>query len=60
MAKNKNAVNAERNFNLYVPKECHAQDVIVIVQYLFEIMIDERIEPVYGRGKKKNRITTRI
>ena len=51
-----NSINAERNFNLYVPEECHAQDVIFIVQYLFEIMKNEGIEPVYGRGKRKTEL----
>lgn len=49
-------INKNRGLGFNQNEKYCAQEIGYIVQYLFEIMKKEDIEPVYGRGKRKTEI----
>lgn len=49
-------INKNRGLGFNQNDKYCAQEIGYIVQYLFEIMKKEDIEPVYGRGKRKTEI----
>ncbi len=49
-------VNMESGFDFPYHHFYCAQEIGYIVQYLMELMVSEYIEPVYGRGRRKNDI----
>lgn len=47
-------INKNRGLGFYQNNKYCAQEIGYIVQYLFEVMKKEDIDPIYGRGKKRN------
>ena len=56
MARSEKSENKNRGLGFNQNDKYCAQEIGYIVQYLFEIMKKEDIEPVYGRGKRKTEI----